>query len=290
MYQNLRALDPTASTFSSNLDSATAANLTLFQEFMMLTEVEVGYPDLGTMMSLVLSSGSGTRGFEAIDTATQLTLAQINYLAEEGVKYFGRYLTGTVGNDFRPKYLTREEAENIVGKGLSIVPLYQDNNPEVAYYTFAQGVSDAKAAIKAATKLGLPAKTIIYFAVDVDALDSDVTTNIVPYFNGIASQIGTGNTGSQYGMGVYGTRNVCTRVSEEAGAVASYVSNMSTGWSGNLGFSQPTNWTFDQIAEPQNGVGGIFVDKVGVSHNDEGAKSLTITTNEAEKALLKSLG
>lgn len=290
LYQNLRALDPTTNNFNGSLGGVTADNLSLFQDFMMLTEVEVGYPDLRTMMSLVLSSGSSDRGFEAIDTATQLTNAEIDTLANAGVKYFGRYLTGTVGNNFVPKYLKKSEAEYIISKGLSIVPIYQDNNPIVSYYTAAQGISDAKAAIKAATKLGLPAGTTIYFAVDVDALDSDVTTNIVPYFQGVASQIGSGSTGSKYTMGVYGTRNVCTRVSDEAGAVASYVSNMSTGWSGNLGFSQPINWTFDQFAEPEGGIGGISIDKVSVSHNDEGAKTIEATSYEAEKAVLKSMG
>lgn len=194
------------------------------------------------------------------------------------------------GNDFIPKNLTRSEAESIIAKGMSIIPIYQDNNPEVAYYTLAQGISDAKSAVKAATKLGIPDGTTIYFAVDVDALDSDITTNILPYFNGVASAISSGKLGNEYTMGVYGTRNVCTRVGDEAGTVASYMSNMSTGWSGNLGFSQPINWTFDQFSEPSGGINGISVDKVAVAHTDLGVTSLEMSDNEAEKALLKSLG
>ncbi len=290
LYQNLRAIDPSTASFTGSLDGSMILNLILFQQFMMLTDVEKGYPDLKTMMSLVLSSGSSDRSFEAVDTALQLTTPQIEYLYNYGIKYIGRYLTGTVGNDFVPKYLTREEANYIISKGMAIIPIYQDNNPEVSYYTAAQGISDAKAAIKAATKLGMPSDTIIYFAVDVDALDSDITTNIIPYFQGVSSLLRSGTTGNKYSMGVYGTRNVCTRVSEEVGAVASYVSNMSTGWSGNLGFSQPTNWTFDQFAEPTNGIDGIFVDQVAVSHNDSGVVSLDKRENEAEKALLQSMG
>lgn len=50
-------------------------------------------------------------------------------------------------------------------------------------------------------------------------------------------------------IGIYGTRNVCTLVYEAGYAVASFVSDMSTGYSGNMGFMIPPNWNYDQYAE-----------------------------------------
>ena len=45
--------------------------------------------------------------------------------------------------------------------------------------------------------------------------------------------------GGTYKVGVYGARNVCIQVSEKGYANTSFVSGMSTGFSGNLGFPLP---------------------------------------------------
>ena len=42
-----------------------------------------------------------------------------------------------------------------------------------------------------------------------------------------------------YKIGVYGSRNVCIQVSDKRYATYSFVSGMSTGFSGNLGFPLP---------------------------------------------------
>ena len=51
-----------------------------------------------------------------------------------------------------------------------------------------------------------------------------------------------------YKIGIYGARNICNRVREAGYSVSSFVSDMSTGFSGNLGFSLPVDWAFDQIS------------------------------------------
>lgn len=69
---------------------------------------------------------------------------------------------------------------------------------------------------------------------------------------------------SKYRVGVYGTRNVCTQVANNKYSVASFVSDMSTGFSGNMGFKIPSNWAYDQFNEISlNPDWGI--DKVGYS-------------------------
>lgn len=290
LYQNLINVRPSGVPFSGALDTETTDSLSLFQLFLNLSEVTDGYPDLTTAMSLMLSSGDPNRSFNAVDTLEQLTPAQITTLQEAGIQYVGRYLTGTVGNNFIPKYLTVTEANNIINAGMAIIPIYQDNNPVVSYYTYNQGVSDANTAFAAADSLGFDKGTIIYFAVDVDALDSDITTNILPYFSGL-HDVATRN-GIRFNVGIYGTRNVCMRVSEAGYTVASYVSNMSTGWSGNLGFSQPTDWAFDQFSEPSDGIGSgdglVMIDKLNVSGIDPGVT--TVSAVDPAIGVLKNLG
>lgn len=289
LYQNLINVLPSSVPFSGSLDVETSFAIGLFQSFLHLKNVETGYPDLSTVMSLLLSSGDPNRSFTAVDTAAQLTPAQIETLKKAGIKYVGRYLTGTVGSEFKPKYLTIGEANNIIGAGMAIIPIYQDNFPTVDYYTYGQGVSDARSAFAAADNLGFATETVIYFAVDVDALDSDITTNIIPYFNGLFD---TMNYNRRYNIGIYGTRNACMRVVDAGYAVASYVSNMSTGWSGNLGFSQPASWSFDQFDEPADGIGTgaglVMIDKVNVSGTDSGVTA--VSKKDPAVSMLRGLG
>ncbi len=258
--------------FTGALDSSTQNILSQFQNFMMLDPVKTGQPDSTTMYSLMLSSGNPARNFFGMDTSYQLDASMIKALVDYDVNYVGRYLTGSVGSgeSERDKNLTRTEAQNIVDAGLKLVPIYQDNTPSVDYFTYNQGVSDAQSAVSAALNIGIPNGQTIYFAVDMDMTDDEITTAAIPYFQGIVAGI------SHYNIGVYGTRNVSSRVSHAVSSVLySYVSNMSTGFSGNLGFSQPTNWAFDQFFEDGVGVGPLpALDRVAVSNTDRGVKNL----------------
>ena len=74
-----------------------------------------------------------------------------------------------------------------------------------------------------------------------DPTQDQIDTYVVPYFQAIKENIG------EYCVGVYGTRNVCWNLINIA--KASFVSDMSTGYSGNKGFKMPRNWNFDQFSE-----------------------------------------
>lgn len=50
---------------------------------------------------------------------------------------------------------------------------------------------------------------------------------------------------------MYGSRNVCSNVTKKTFARYSFVSGMSWGFSGNLGFPLPSNWSLNQIREYQ---------------------------------------
>ncbi|QAS69391.1 DUF1906 domain-containing protein [Oenococcus sicerae] len=277
MSQYITANQLSTVPFNGQLDTTTQSLLFAFQRFMNLTPVTANQPDPVTMYSLMVSSGSPSRNFWGVDTSIQLTANMIQSLVNWDATYVARYLTGSVGSGslHKPKNLTRTEAQNILTAGLHLVPIYQDNFPTVDYFTRRQGQKDARAAMAAATELGLPTGTVIYFAIDMDMTDDDISNNGLPYFNGVTSIFNNGEAANYYVPAVYGTRNVSSRLALESSSVYSYVSNMSTGYSGNLGFSQPLNWAFDQFAEDDSGISGVAaIDYVNVSHADEGVVAL----------------
>lgn len=279
LYANMSEFWEVAGTpapeFTGVLDGPTTEGLHLFQDFMRLAPVTDGSPDLRTAWSLMTSNGDPNRNFFGVDTSLQLTQQNIDDLVAFDVNYVGRYLTGTVGvgENEKDKFLTRAEAENIIKAGLKIIPIYQDNYPHAEYYTRQQGRKDAATAMFAAAKLGIPDQSFIYFAVDFDALDTDIDNWVMPYFQGVQEVLTSSEYEFTYKPAVYGTRNVCTRIHDDVGIERSYVSNMSSGWSGNLGFSQPLSWAFDQFFESSYGSISA-IDFVAVSGLDEAVSYL----------------
>lgn len=256
-------------TVNGVFDAATRQNLLDFQQEYAIAVT--GKADIGTWLSLFISCGDTARSALACDCATILTPAKAQTLYNNGYRYVGRYLTGTYGGGIS-KALTKEEAQIIFDAGLNFFPIYQTSARAVEYFTPAQGTADAQAAIEAAAALGIPEDTIIYFAVDFDAMDYQITSNIIPYFQKVNEKMAQ----NVYRTGIYGTRNACIRVSEAGYACSSFVGNMSTGFSGNLGYSMPANWAFDQFATVSlgSGEGLIEIDKDGFSGRDKGVSRL----------------
>lgn len=262
-------------TINGIFDTETQQNVTEFQKKFALPVT--GKVDLTTWLSLFVSYGDKSRSALACDCATKLTAAKAKTLYDNGYRYVGRYLTKVPGG--LDKDITIEEAQIILDAGLNFFPIYQTVGTKKEYFTAEQGTADANAAIEAARKLGVPNGTIIYFAVDFDALDVDITNNVLPYFAKVHETMEK----SIYKTGVYGVRNVCTRVSDKGYACSSFVSNLSSGFSGNLGFPMPENWAFDQFATVTVGEGNsvISIDKDGFSGRDTGVRKLdaAISTN-----------
>ncbi len=232
-----------------------------------------GIADLTTWMSLLTSCGNPDRPAKACDCATILTAEKAATLKNAGYEVVGRYLSGTVVGG-ASKALSREEIQIIFDAGLRFFPIYQGGAYYAEYFTEEQGRKDAYYAYSYATQLGIPANTIIYFAVDYDAMDYEVTQRIIPYFRAVHEGMQNWN---KYRVGIYGARNICTRVSKKGYAFSSFVGDMSTGFSGNLGFTIPDNWAFDQFTTVTigSGAGKIEIDKDGYSGRDTGVTFIT---------------
>ncbi|MCR5608939.1 MAG: DUF1906 domain-containing protein [Lachnospiraceae bacterium] len=258
-------------SFDGVYDAELTNEVKAFQKFMKLPDTN-GTTTKGTMKSLLVSCGDKNRPGTGCDTATRLDEAKIATLKNEGYKYVGRYLTKVPGG--LDKNMTREEAKLITKSGLKIIPIYQTYGREDTYFTVEQGNIDAIEAITAAVNLGIPNGSTIYFGVDYDVLDKNVTAYIIPYFKAINARFSA--YGNKYNIGIYGCRNACTRVSEANLAKYAYVSDMSTGYSGNMGYRMPKNWAFDQINEftTGSGSGALGIDKLVVSGRDAGVSKI----------------
>ncbi|NFI57136.1 DUF1906 domain-containing protein [Clostridium botulinum] len=71
--------------------------------------------------------------------------------------------------------------KTIFDNGLKVVPIFEVGGYRLDYFNYNQGIADAHSAMLTSTNLGFGKDTIIYFAVDFDALDYNVTNNILPY-------------------------------------------------------------------------------------------------------------
>ncbi|MDT9698285.1 glycoside hydrolase domain-containing protein [Streptomyces sp. P17] len=249
-----------------NFTAEVKAGVEDFQSFAKLPVTGVG--DFPTWASLLVSYGDQSRKGTACDGVTKITPPRAQALKDAGYQYIGRYLYNP-GTSLPEKQIQPGELATIKQYGLRCFPIYQTWSRSADYFRYSQGCIDATNAIEWAQIHGFKPGTIIYFAVDYDAMDSEVTDFILPHFKGIYRTVGEN---SSYGVGIYGPRNVCQRVADAGYAATSFVSDMSSGFSGNLGYPLPTNWAFDQIVTITvgSGDGAIEIDKNIASGRDTG--------------------
>jgi len=222
-----------------------------FQNFLALG-VD-GIAGKNTWASLLKSCGNTARTATALDTATRLTTSTAIALKNAGYNTVGRYLVNVNGGTLDKK-MTAEELQIMANAGLKVFPIFQTIGNKASYFTPEQAVFDAASAKNAAKEFGFPIGTVIYFAVDYDVLTADIDSNIIPYFTNIKA-----NMGKAYRIGVYGPRMVCTQLAKYNLAAASFVADMSSGFTGNIGQKMPDNWAYDQFIEVTEC--GIGIDK-----------------------------
>jgi peptidoglycan hydrolase-like protein with peptidoglycan-binding domain len=236
-----------------------SSSVATFESDMALPETSGASAGLDVFMSLLTSAGNPDRDAVACDTSHQIDANEAAALSSAGYKYVGRYLTGTAGTGSSEvdKNLTTSEISILINAGLKIFPIYQDGaSDDEDYFTQTKGSSDGRKAGLAAMQLGFPDDTIIYFAVDVDIQDGDIAGTVEPYFTGVANGINSFG----FKVGIYATRNVANTIITDGLADKAFVSDMSTGFSGNLGFPMPSEWSFDQFNEVT--FDDFYIDKV----------------------------
>lgn len=260
VFNGLKTANQTPAVFTSTYSAFEVSVVQNFQKSTVLPNTS-GSVDYQTWMELLVSTGDPTRPANACDLSVQVTDAKAKALKAAGYRVVGRYLDNVAASAAVPnpknKKIQPGELATIFANGLRVFPISQYYGGEVGYFTYATGQADANKAYAAAVAYGFGPGTVIYFAVDYDATQTEVESNVIPYFQGIVSALRS--KGGRYLHGVYGSRNVCTQVSQATNAVYSFISGMSTGFSGNLGFPHPINWSFNQIqTNAVVGTDGIF--------------------------------
>lgn len=276
--------------FDGVFDSATSKKVSDFQEFYGLTGIGLvtsGEVNVSTMKSLLTSKGDTERKAKACDCATVLNRQQAKDLKAAGYTHVGRYLTGSVGSEHIPKFLTLDEIENIKAAGLHVFPIYQDGGYYLEYFKkTSQGTVDAQTAILAAERIGIPENSTIYFAVDFDCYEYQINTFIIPYFRRINLLFNSEKNHKGYKVGIYAPRYVCTKVSQLGLADTSFVADMSTGFSCNLGFPIPSNWAFDQFYEKTFPSSPSFpIDKDAYSGRDKGVAAFDDVKDKTDEEI-----
>ncbi len=244
--------------FTGTFGSGTYNAVYGFQEFACIGAD--GIAGKRTWASLLKSCGDTTRPATACDTSTRLTAAKATTLLNAGYNTVGRYLTKVEGGI--DKNLTIEEIQVLKNAGLKVFPIFQTTGTSAEYFSYLQGMFDGIAAKNAATQLVFPSYTVIFFAADYDVLTADIDANIVPYFRGVYNYIN-----GAYRVGVYGPRSICTKLRELGYCYSSFVGDMSSGFTGNIGQKLPESWAYDQFFETVIGTGdgAIAIDKCAVS-------------------------
>lgn len=227
--------------FDGIFGSGTQEKIRKFQEFLCLGAD--GICGKQTWASLISSCGSPDRTATALDTSKKITAENASALVCAGFTDVGRYLTNAPNTTFDKK-LTKEELTILKNAGLNVFPIFQTYGNRASYFTAYQGISDAITAKKAAQEFGFPPSTTIYFCVDYDVLMADIESNIIPYFKNIKEQIG-----NSYKIGAYGPRYICTKLADLHLTTSSFVCDMSTGFTCNIGQKMPENWAYDQFVE-----------------------------------------
>ena len=237
-------------SFTNAFTTTVHAAVMDFQSFMCIGAD--GIAGKGTWASLLSSKGDTNRSFKAFDTASVLTASSAAYFRSRGYTDVGRYLTNAHVPNAMNKRLTIPELQAISQAGLRVFPIFQTQGNSEAYFTREwQAEADAFAARTAAQDLRFPPGTTIYFAVDFDVKTAFIEEHIVPYFRTIKSIIG-----GKYPVGVYGPRAVCNTLARKGLTTSSFVADMSSGFTGNIGQPMPSNWAYEQITEvSQNGIG-----------------------------------
>lgn len=256
--------------FDGIFGSGVKSKVIEFQDFVKLDSD--GIVGKQTWLAVLTSTGDPNRKGTACDCITEITPARAQTLKAAGYETVGRYLINVPGG--LNKKIQPGELKTIFDAGLTVFPIYQTNGASSAYFGPIQGAIDGGKALISAQQYGFKDDTTIYFSVDYDALGGDIP-RIVDYFKAIVSAIG-----GQYKVGVYGPRAICIEVSKIAGVSYSFVSGMSTGFSGNLGYPLPANWAFDQVLEYTIGIGEgrISIDKNIKSGKDNGQSSVSPIT------------
>jgi hypothetical protein len=172
-----------------------------------------------------------------------------------GLDFACRYYSHNPGKNLSPA-----EAAKLQASGIRLVSVWEAAGNLPGSFSADQGTRDAAEALRQAEAVGQPPGTTIYFAVDFDALASQISNLIVPYFASVNTVLA-----GKYQVGVYGSGLVCTTL-RTANLARNFWLACAPGWQGTRNFtgwhirqSLPADpWGFGFDVDPDEAVAGDF--------------------------------
>ena len=152
-----------------------------------------------------------------IDTPFKTT-SSIACLRSRGVRTVIRYYNFSNSGTFPNKRLELPEAEALSSNEMQIAVVFQQRQDRLADFSESKGFAAGRTAFRhAQNSIGQPANSGIYFSVDFDASNSEITNAVIPYFKGVRNAFTqeSGGGDPEYRVGVYGSGLVSSRLTEE---------------------------------------------------------------------------
>ena len=145
-----------------------------------------------------------------IDTPFKTT-AKIPCLIAQGIRTVIRYYNFNNSISFPDKCLQLAEAQALTSQGITTAVVFQQRHNQVGDFSEPQGAAAGRRAYRhAQDAIGQPSQSAIYFAVDFDATQEQITNNVAPYLEGIKRAFAEESGGvPAYRVGAYGSGLVC---------------------------------------------------------------------------------
>lgn len=161
---------------------------------------------------------------KGIDCAAVIRPEWAPQLKALGYSFFARYYRRTLVSRWA---VSPEEVRPLFSAGLSMLSVFQNTSDKPSYFTPANAVADANAALAKAAQMGQPKDTAIYFAVDCDIQPADQQA-LCDYFAKIMGIVSIGG----YIVGVYGSGYVCETLIQQNLAERTWLAG-AMGWRGS---------------------------------------------------------
>lgn len=167
--------------------------------------------------------------YKIIDTPWHTTDI-VGCLKEEGITTVIRYYNNGNSTGLPQKRLELPEAQALSAGGLKILVVFQLSQNKVTDFTNEKGQAAGTSAFNwAKDTIGQPSGSAIYFAVDYNASQAELESNISPYFEGVAQSFSELSGGeSLYKVGVYGSGLVVNSLKDQGLADYRWISQSSS--------------------------------------------------------------
>ena len=164
-------------------------------------------------------------------------------LRDSGKEFVVRYYSAITQQ--AEKRLRPREAAELARAGLGLAVVYQDNARLPGDFGRPRGVEDGNAAFMAASQVGQPTGSAIYFAVDTDFSVAEIQGVVVPYFEGVLEGLAAaaGTPAAPFRIGVYGSGLTCQMLKENLALAEFSWLALAVAWRGS---SQYATWNLKQ--------------------------------------------